>query len=250
MTSSVANIPLSVVMPVYNEEDAIVAAVDDVQRLVLDHVPGAELVVVNDGSRDGTGPLLDAAAAKDPRVRAIHQKNTGHGGALMAALGEARGEFVFLLDSDRQIPLDDFPNAWRAIVSGHDGVFGVRRSRHDPLLRLYLTAVIRAVVRLLFGVQLYDANVPYKLLRRKIWSEARALVPDGTLAPSLFLAIIAKRRGYDIVEIDVAHKERDTGEVSIRRLKLLKFCAKGLSQMLTLRRRLSRRSREAKADVR
>jgi dolichol-phosphate mannosyltransferase len=103
---------------------------------------------------------------------------------------------------------------------------------------------------LLFGIHLYDANVPYKLLRKSIWDEARPLVPDGTLAPSLFLAIIAKRRGHDIVEIDVTHKRRDTGEVSIRRMKLLKFCARGLSQMLTLRRRLSRRSRQAKADVR
>jgi len=250
MTSVIANILLSVVMPVYNEQEGIVAAVDEVQRLVLDHVPGSELVVVNDGSRDGTGPLLDEAAAKDPRVRVIHQKNTGHGGAVIAALGAARGEYVFLLDSDRQIPLDDFPKAWREIAAGRDAVFGVRRRRHDPVLRLYLTGVIRAVVRLMFGVQLYDANVPYKLLRKSIWNEARPLVPDETLAPSLFLAIIAKRRGHDIVEIDVTHKERDTGEVSIRRMKLLKFCARGLSQMLTLRRRLSRRSREAKADVR
>ena len=237
-------------MPVYNEQDAIVAAVDDVQRHVLDHVPGSELVVVNDGSRDQTGSLLDCAAAKDPRVRVIHQQNTGHGGAVMAALGAARGEYVFLLDSDRQIPLDDFPKAWREIAAGHEAVFGVRRRRHDPALRLYLTVVIRAAVRVLFGVQLHDANVPYKLLRKSIWDEARPLVPDGTLAPSLFLAIIATRRGHDIVELDVTHKERNTGEVSIRRMKLLKFCARGLSQMLTLRRRLSRRSRDAQADVR
>jgi dolichol-phosphate mannosyltransferase len=241
---------LSVVMPVYNEQDAIEAAVDEVQRQVLDHVAGSELVVVNDGSRDQTGALLDKAAAKDPRVRVIHQENTGHGGALMAALGAARGEYVFLLDSDRQIPLDDFPKAWREITSGHEAVFGIRRRRHDPALRLYLTVVIRLAVRLLFGVHLHDANVPYKLLRKSIWDEARPFVPDGTLAPSLFLAIIAKRRGHDIVEIDVTHKQRNTGEVSIRRMKLLKFCARGLSQMLTLRRRLSRRSRQAKADVR
>ena len=229
---------MSVVMPVYNEEDAIAAAVEEVQRHVLDHVPASELVIVNDGSRDRTGPLLDGVAAKDARVRVIHQKNTGHGGAVMAGLGAAGGEYVFLLDSDRQIPLDDFPKAWREIVAGHEAVFGVRGQRHDPALRLYLTAVIRSAVRLLFGVRLRDANVPYKLLRKSIWDEARPLVPDGTLAPSLFLAIIAKRRGYDIVELEVTHKPRNTGEVSIRRMKLLKFCARGLSQMLTLRRRV------------
>ena len=51
-------------------------------------------------------------------MRVIHQKNTGHGGAVMAGLGAARGEYVFLIDSDRQIPLDDFPKAWREIAAG------------------------------------------------------------------------------------------------------------------------------------
>lgn len=244
------NAPLTVVMPVYNEQDAIVDAVGDVQRHVLGAIPGAELVVVNDGSRDGTAALLNGIAGADPRVRVIHQANTGHGGAIMAGLAAASGEYVFLIDSDRQIPLDGFIEAWRAVQGGRDAVFGVRRRRYDPAVRLYLTKVIRGAVRLMFGVSLDDANVPYKLLRRSVWDEALPYVPPGTLAPSLFLAIISKVRGCNILEMDVPHKERDTGEVSIRRMKLLKFCARGLSQMIELRRRLSGRSGEAKADVR
>jgi len=232
-------IPLSVVMPVYNEEEAIPLAVEDVQRDVLDHVPGAELVVVNDGSRDGTGAILDGLGAKDARIHVIHQQNRGHGGALMAALDAARGEHVFLIDSDRQIPLSEFGAAWAHIQAGRQGVFGVRRRRHDPALRLYLSAFVRQSIGFIFGVRIVDANVPYKLLKRSVWDEARTCIPAGTLAPSLFLAIFAKKRGHDIVEVDVVHKERDTGEVSIRRLKLLKFCARGFRQMLAFRRCLS-----------
>jgi glycosyltransferase involved in cell wall biosynthesis len=242
-------IPLSVVMPVYNEEDAIAAAVGDVTQHVLSVVPGAELVVVNDGSRDRTGAMLDVLSARDPRIRVIHQANSGHGGAVINGIEAAGGESIFLIDSDRQIPLDDFPSAWATLGAGADAVFGVRRRRHDPALRLYLTRLIRRAVRVLFGVTLEDANVPYKLFRRAVWQQARPLIPDGTLAPSLFLAIVTRLGGHTIVEVDIVHKERDTGEVSIRRLKLLKFCARGLSQMLELRRRLSRRRREAKADV-
>ncbi len=243
--------PLTVVMPVYNEEDAIEAAVDEVRQHVLGSVPGSELVVVNDGSRDRTGALLDTAASTDDRIRVIHQANSGHGGALIAGMRAARGDYLFLIDSDRQIELDAFPKAWAAVqTAGHDAVFGVRRRRHDPALRLYLSRVIRRMVQMIFGVKLTDANVPYKLFRRAVWEEARPLIPDGTLAPSLFLAIVARLRGFNILELDVVHKERDTGEVSIRRLKLLKFCARGLSQMLELRRRLSRRRPQAKADVR
>ena len=233
-----ASVVLSVVMPVYNEQDAIVLAVDDVQRHVLDRIPGAELVVVNDGSKDNTGRLLDELAAADARIRVVHKPNGGHGSAVLAGLAVADGDHLFLIDSDRQIPLNEFHLAWAEVVKGSDGVFGVRRRRYDPALRLYLTAAVRRAVNMIFGVRLYDANVPYKLFRRAVWTEARPLVPDGTLAPSLFIAIVAKARGYRIVERDVVHKERDTGEVSLKSTKLFKFCAAAFAQMLELRRRV------------
>ena len=225
-------------MPVYNEEGAIVAAVDEVRQYVLSLVPESELVVVDDGSRDGTGRLLDAAAASDPRIKVIHQPNGGHGAALLTGLKAATGDHLFLIDSDRQIPLDEFKAAWSEIVAGRDAVFGVRRRRYDPVLRLYLTRLVRHSVNMLFGINLHDANAPYKLFKRGIWTDVRECVPDGTLAPSLFLAIATKSRGYDIREIDVIHKERDTGEVTLRKFKLLKFCARGFGQMLGLIRRV------------
>jgi dolichol-phosphate mannosyltransferase len=225
-------------MPVYNEEAAIVAAVDEVKQHVLTRVPEAELVVVDDGSRDATGRLLDEAAADDPRMTVIHQPNGGHGAALLTGLRAARGEYLFLIDSDRQIALDDFAAAWAHVTADRDAVFGVRRRRHDPILRLYLSRLIRHSVSVLFRVKLHDPNAPFKLFRRAVWQEARDCVPDGTLAPSLFLAIVAKTRGYNILEIDVTHKERDTGQVTLRKFKLLKFCARGLSQMLGLVRRV------------
>ena len=229
---------LSVIMPVYNEQGAIVAAVDEVKQHVLSLIPESELVVVDDGSRDATGRLLDEAAANDPRIKVIHQSNGGHGAALLTGLKSAHGEYVFLIDSDRQIALDSFKAAWTEVLAGRDAVFGVRRRRYDPVLRLYLSRLIKHSVNILFRVELSDANAPYKLFRRGIFQEARECVPDGTLAPSMFLAIFAKSRGYNILEIDVTHKERDTGEVTLRKFKLLKFCARGLGQMLSLIRRV------------
>ncbi len=115
-------VPLSVIMPTYNEQQAIVPAVAEVQRHVLDRVAGAELIVVNDGSRDDTGRLLDDTAATDSRVRVIHQENRGHGGALIAGLSAARGDYIFLIDSDRQIPLDEFSSAWAEVAAGREAV--------------------------------------------------------------------------------------------------------------------------------
>ena len=227
-------------MPVYNERAAVHLSAADVQRHVLDLVGGSELVAVDDGSTDGSGRVLDEIAAADPRVRVIHQTNSGHGGALMAGLSSARGDWVLLIDSDRQIALESFATAWAHVQRGCDAVFGVRRRRHDPQLRLYLMRLVRFAIRMLFRVRIFDANVPYKLLRRSIWTDAAGCIPPGTLAPSLFLALFATLRGYDIVEMDVEHRPRSTGTASIRRLRLLAFAANAFVQLLAFRRCVSR----------
>jgi glycosyltransferase involved in cell wall biosynthesis len=234
----VAHPSLTVVMPAYNEEDAIAGAVKDVRVHVLDAIGNATLLVVNDGSRDGTGAILDAIAMRDPRVQVIHQPNGGHGAALMTGLSHATTDYVFLLDSDRQITLDEFPAAWALVCAGRDGVFGVRRRRDDPAIRLLVTRMVRWSMRLMFGVAIHDANVPYKLVRRSVWLQAREHIPSDTLAPSLFLAAYMKSRGLAVAEVDVHHRERETGEVSIRRFKLLRFCARGLRQLVLFRKEL------------
>jgi len=230
---------LTVIMPAYNESEAIVAAIEEVQTDVLDQIEGSELLVVNDGSKDDTGALADAAAAQDPRVRVIHKPNGGHGPALITGLQAAQGERVLLIDSDRQMPLDHVPKLWQAMESGSDAAFGVRHQRDDPQLRLWLTAVIRSVLPVLFGVRIRDANVPYKMFPRAAWDELEPYIADDTLAPSLFLALYLKAQGRAVAEIDVPHRERQTGEVSIKRWNLFKFCARAFGQMIQFRGRRS-----------
>jgi glycosyltransferase involved in cell wall biosynthesis len=230
--------PLSVVMPAYNEEAGIAAAIHDVQRHVFAIVPDAELLVVDDGSRDATGLILDQLAAEDHRLRVIHQSNAGHGNALRTGLEAASGEYILLIDSDRQIPLSEFTAAWSRVQSNAlRAVLGVRRDRKDPLVRLGLTIVVRHAIRLLFGVHVSDANAPFKLLHRDVWLEAREVIPPGALAPSLFLAIFLKWRGHAIEELEVEHRARETGR-AIRSWKLFRLCARGFVQLAAFRRAL------------
>ena len=229
---------LTVVMPAYDEEDVIEQAVREVQHFVLDNVEDAEFVVIDDGSNDRTGVILDRCAAQERRVRVIHQPNKGHGGALRTGLDLARGTYIFLLDSDRQIPLDAFEAAWQAALES-DGVLGVRRRRQDAWIRLVLSAVVRRLVRLLFGVQLSDANAPFKVFRRSIWVQARALIPEETLTPSLFLAIYMRWGEWDVAERAVPHRQRATGAVSLQHWKLIRFCLKAFAQLLRFRKALA-----------
>lgn len=231
---------LSVVCPAYNEQGAIADTVADVVRHVFPLVPECELIVVNDGSRDRTGAILNGLASEEPRLRVIHQPNAGHGPAIRRGMEEAAGSRIFLIDSDRQMPLEHFPALWAA-AQDHDAAFGIRSQRDDPRLRLILTRIIRACVRLLFGTPLKDLNVPFKIFTREVWEGARTLIPPDTLAPSLFLSIIAHRQGRTIAQVPVPHRPRETGVVSIRRWKLLKFCARAFRQLLALWWHLPRR---------
>ncbi len=232
------HILLTVVMPAYNEEEGIERAVREVRHFVLDRVEDAELVVIDDGSTDSTGVILDRWTAQEPRLRVIHQTNKGHGGALRTGFDLAQGTYLFVLDSDRQIPLEAFDAAWRAALE-RDGILGVRRRRHDARIRLVLSAVVRRLVGLLFGVQLSDANAPFKVFRRSIWLQARALIPEETLTPSLFLAIYMRWGGWDVAERAVPHRQRTTGAVSLQRWKLIRFCLKAFKQLLRFRKALA-----------
>jgi hypothetical protein len=102
-----------------------------------------------------------------------------------------------------------------------------------------LTAAVRWTLRVLFGTRLYDANVPFKVFRRSLWLEAERFIPADTLAPSLFLAVYADRRKFDIRHVDVPHRERQTGTVSIRRWKLMKFCVRAFGQLVRFRFRIA-----------
>jgi hypothetical protein len=90
---------------------------------------------------------------------------------------------------------------------------------------------------LLFATRLRDPNCPFKIFRRSAWLELRERVPPGTLAPSIFLAVLLARRGQAPAQIEVPHRERSSGSGSLRPLRLAGFCVRALGQLLALRLR-------------
>ena len=232
-------IELSVVMPAYNEEKLIADAVKEVQDQILSLYAASQLIVVDDGSKDGTGAILDKLAAADARVKVIHQKNAGHGQALLAGMNSAQGEFLLLVDSDRQITMESFA-PFKEQADQYDAILGVRRFRHDPPSRLVLTRIVRAILFACLGVNLRDANCPFKLVKRSVWQTAKTVITDDTLTPSLFLAVFLCQPGYKIKEQEVTHRERPAGVSTIRHWKLLKFCGAAFEQLLEFKKRLAR----------
>jgi glycosyltransferase involved in cell wall biosynthesis len=229
-------------MPAYNEE-ACIAAVVTSWIGEFNRTFGAQfrMIVVNDGSRDRTGETLDQLAASEPRLRVIHQKNSGHGGALLRGYREAvalKPAYVFHVDSDDQFKPTDFPRLW-ARRTESPCILGFRVVRHDALHRLIITRLLRFVLMLLYGCYIKDSNVPFRLLETGFLEEALRIIPPQTFAPNIFLAVLAARIDADLMHIPVSHEDRKTGTVSIVRWKLIRVCFRCVGELLAFRRILA-----------
>ncbi len=191
-----------------------------------------EVIVVDDGSADGTGALLDAIAARRPEVRVVHfSKNCGQAFALFAGLQAARGEIILTLDGDGQNDPRDLPGLLDHLHrSGADVVCGWRRNRHDSALRRLMSRVANAVTSRVLGDGLHDNGSQVRVFRREVISAL-------TLGPLLqsFLPAMAVAAGYRVAEMPVRHLPRRHGRshYGLRNLWL-----RPLIEMLKLRWRL------------
>lgn len=213
VTESGPRLPgLSVFFPARDEAENIEAVVQD----ALDRLPAIaerfEVTVVDDGSTDGTGEIVDRLAAADPRVRAIHHPTgRGYGGAVRSGLLAASEPFVFYTDGDRQFDLADLPRLV-ARLGDADVVVGYRRKRMDPRRRLVVAWVYNRLIRALFGVAVRDVDCAYKLFRREVFSRvplARIRSDGAFFSPELLITL--RTAGIRIVEVGVPHYPRTKG---------------------------------------
>jgi glycosyltransferase involved in cell wall biosynthesis len=210
---------LSLVMPAYNEEENLPLAVERARApLTAAAGDGWEIVVVDDGSTDGTAALADGLAARDPRVRVVHHaQNRGLGGALITGFGAARGAVIAYVDADLPFEMTALAEAYALMRrEGADVVAGYRLTREGdgPRRRLY-TAVYNGIVRATLGLRVRDVNCPLKLIRREVF-EAEGLHSTGVFIDAELLAR-ARRNGFRIVQFGVTYTPRAHGASTLSR---------------------------------
>jgi glycosyltransferase involved in cell wall biosynthesis len=210
---------ISAVLPAYNEEGALAGTVRDLRAALLGVGRPFEIVIVNDGSRDGTGPLADRLAAEDPAVRAVHHaQNRGYGDALRTGFGSARGEWVFLMDADGQFDPAELP-AFVEATSHADFVVGYRHPRADAGHRTLYAKAWAAMMSALLGVGVRDIDCAFKLMRRSYLSVLE-LEAGGAFLSAEMLGK-ARRIGARFAELPVRHLPRRTGTSTGGRLDVL-----------------------------
>ncbi len=220
---------LTVVMPAYNEEEAITgvvtAWVSELDRLAIDY----RLRVYDDGSRDQTLAILRHLEAEMPRLRVTGQPNAGHGPTVLRAYGEAESEWIFQTDSDGELSAQDFAPLWRR-RHDYDLLVGRRQSRGAPLPRRIMTLAARWTVRLGFGQTVHDVNVPYRLMRRERLLPLLTSLPANTFAPNVALSGLAAAAGLRLYERPVTNRPRAGGQTSLNRRALLRAARRSLTE--------------------
>lgn len=205
---------LSVVMPVYNEEESIESVLAEWTAALEQTGADYELRVYDDGSRDRTAAILQRAAAADRRIISSTHSNRGHGPTLMRGYEEARGEWVFQTDSDGEMPASTFETLWR-LRESHDVILGSRIGRDSPAHRRLVSRGSRAVTALLFGSRVADVNTPYRLMRGSWLREQLAVIPPDAAVPNILLSGLVMKTRARLAEVPVQHVNRRTGRTSL-----------------------------------
>lgn len=224
---------LCVVMPVYNEEEAIGSVLEKwsaaLDELAIDY----EIRPYNDGSKDNSLEVMRCAARRIGHGISVRDKpNGGHGNTILTGYREAANDgfdWVFQVDSDDEMGPEKIGELWTR-RKNYDFLVGIREGREQVLARKIVSLVSRLCVRFFYGKSVRDVNVPYRLMRVSAFRDFFERIPLSTFAPNVLLSGLAVRHGLRSFEIGVPCRRRATGRASLGKWGLVKASVRGFWQ--------------------
>ena len=208
----------SIAVMCYNEKDALKPMVERTLAVMRPLGDSFEILIVNDGSKDGSKVIADQLAAANPEVRVFHHPtNYGIGQVLIDGYGQTKGESVVILPADLQFAPEDLPAAMKEL-EGADVVNITREHRHDPFMRKMISSFDQNLVWLLFGLRAGDLHW-VKLYRRHVLSAIT--IQSRTPLVDTELLVKAHRNKARIKEVILPHHPRLTGQSTGGRPMLL-----------------------------
>ncbi len=200
---------LSVVIPLYNEEESLTELVEWITRVSSKLSPYFEIILIDDGSNDGSWKVINDLSIVNPHVRGISfRRNYGKSAALHCGFREAKGEIIISMDADLQDNPDEIPELVRMIKEdGYHLVSGWKKKRYDPLKKTIPSKLFNFTARIVSGIKLHDFNCGLKAYRQEV---VKNIEIYGEM--HRYIPILAKRAGFDkIGEKIVIHQERKYG---------------------------------------
>lgn len=215
-----SNPDISVVVPLYNEEQSLPELAAWIDRVARDHCLSYEIIFVDDGSSDRSWDVIGQLRQQFPAVRAIgFARNYGKSAALFCGFEAAQGEVVFTMDADLQDSPDEIPAMRRMILDeGYDLVSGWKKKRFDPVGKRWPSKFFNWTARVASGIRLHDFNCGLKAYRRKV---VKSIEVYGEM--HRFIPILARKAGFRrIGEKVVEHRPRKYGQSKFGLERMLK----------------------------
>jgi glycosyltransferase involved in cell wall biosynthesis len=208
---------VSVIVPAFNEKETITPLVERIIKTFKENQIEGEVIIIDDGSTDGTGQIADALSKKYGNVKAFHHKrNLGKSAALNTGFKHIDGDIVVTIDADLQYLPEDVPRLVKLINEGYDVVNGWGRNRRDPLGRKLSSLIYNFLIRKLFKSGLHDHNCGLKAFRKEV---IRSIALRREL--HRYMVIMALIQGYNVCEIEIQHFPRQYGKGKYRIQRLL-----------------------------
>jgi len=202
---------VSVFFPAYNDAGTIASLVILAHITVRRYSDDFEIIVVNDGSPDHTGELLDEMARVNPWLKVVHhQENRGYGGALRTGFETASKELVLYTDGDAQYDPREFALLLDAYSADIDFVNGYKISRNDPLHRKLIGRAYHHFVKLAFGLKVRDVDCDFRLMRKSIFDKVKLNRSSGVICVELMKKVHDHK--FKITEVPVHHYHRTYGK--------------------------------------
>src|SRR5713226_6149583 len=198
---------ISIVIPVCNEKESLAILQAEIEEAARAANLEMEVIFIDDGSTDGSWPLIKDLAQKNSRVHGLRfRRNFGKAAALSAGFHAAHGDIILTMDADLQDDPKEIPAFVAALRKGLDVVSGWKRVRHDPWHKVWPSRVFNFMVSQMTGVRLHDHNCGMKCYRAEVLREVRLY---GEL--HRFIPVLAAARGFRIGELVIQHRARRFG---------------------------------------
>jgi len=230
-------VQLSVIIPVYNEEDNIEELYFRVVKVLEGIKKIYEIVFVDDGSIDKSFEVLGDIYNKNGTVKIVRlTRNFGQAAALLAGFSFARGEIVVTIDADLQCLPEDIPKLLTKINEGFDAVSGFRRFRQDTIFRKSSSYLMNKIMYFKTKINLKDWGCPLNMIRKELIDQ---IISYGSNAR--FIKPLGVRLGKNITEVEVQHLKRKNGR---SKYNILSLISNGLDFLVNYSRSLSKDKRE------
>jgi glycosyltransferase involved in cell wall biosynthesis len=212
---------LSVFFPAYNDAPSLPGLLARTFAVLEAHVVDYEVIVIDDGSYDGTAAVLEQLRGQyGARLRVVtHPRNRGYGGALRSGFEAATREFVFYTDGDSQYDVGELPRLLQLVGPDTGLVNGYKLERHDPAHRIWIGKTYNFCARLLFRIRIRDIDCDYRLIRRALLQRIHLTSTSGTICVELVRKL--EMTGCGVVETGVHHYARLYGKSQFFRLRSL-----------------------------